>query len=344
MAMNDPPLANEAAMRANQFGIVRLVLAALVLFSHSFPLADGFTQVEPLRKLTGTTTFGELAVDFFFVISGYLVSQSLDRSRSVGSYLSKRIRRIYPGYAVAVAFSIVLALACGGVWRNPADLNNLLLSYATLHQPVVSLAFAGNAYQVVNGSLWTIQYEFLCYLLPIVVLPLKHRRQGLIVLLAAVVLVVLSDLNPRAGTTMLARLHNAFRLSGMFLAGMSLNYLPERWLHRPALALVAAIIGAAALFAPGVAGLGVALAGGYAVLSLCKYAGRSRLSAIGRHTDISYGVYLYAWPLQSLVVWLVPGIGPWLVFMLALPMAIAAGLLSWHFIEAPFLRRQRPSG
>lgn len=100
-----PGAASPAEDHANQFGIVRLVLAALVLLSHSFPLAQGFVNSEPLRTLTCTTSFGELAVCFFFVISGYLVSESLARTRSIASYPGKRIRRIYSGFVVAVLVS-----------------------------------------------------------------------------------------------------------------------------------------------------------------------------------------------------------------------------------------------
>ena len=326
---------------ANQFGIVRLVLAGLVLLSHSFPLAQGFGHAEPLETLTRTTTFGDLAVDFFFVISGYLVSQSLDRSRSIRSYLTKRVRRIYPGFAVAIAVSIVLALACSGRWQNPDDLLNLALSYFILRQPVIAAAFGGNPYTTVNGSLWTIQYEFCCYLIPVAFLVMRLHRRTLLVFAVAISLILLSDFSPRDGGGALAPLHNGMRLAGMFAAGMGFRLLGEEWWGRPRLAFAAGVLCVLLLFGTFSAGIGLALPGGYALLALCRHPGRGLISRIGRRTDISYGVYLYAWPIQSVVVWIRPAIDPWLLFVLAMPLTLGAGWLSWSFVESRFLLKQR---
>ena len=328
-----PPRAED---RHNQFGIVRLALASLVIFSHSPPLTLPLARhFEPLEWLTGTTSFGDLAVDFFFVISGYLVSQSMARSRSIWSYLEKRVRRIFPGFLVAVGLSLLLAFATGG--RLVGTWPHLLLTALTLGQPVDVTAFAGNSYQIANGSLWTIRLEFLCYLLPIAAMLTGVLDRPRVLLAGALLLLAVSVLvgPPQSGPY--SFLHNSSRLSGTFLAGMFFRVAAvNRFDGRAALGLL--LVACASLFAWHTAGFGIALAGGYALLWLCLMPGRSRLAAIGRRTDVSYGVYLYGWPVQSLVVWLLPGIGWGYVFAIAAAVAIALGWVSWTMVEAPLLR------
>src|SRR3982074_3309146 len=87
--------------QANNFGFLRLLFATLVILAHSPELVDGNRSREILTRIFGTMPLGEVAVDGFFLISGYLILQSLVNSKSYFEYLSKRVLRIYPGYIVA---------------------------------------------------------------------------------------------------------------------------------------------------------------------------------------------------------------------------------------------------
>ena len=324
----------------NQFGIVRLVLAFLVVVSHTYPLVRGQGMPDPLLTLTHTTTFGELAVDFFFVISGYLVTQSLRRSASVTDYIRKRLRRIYPGFAVAVPMSVLLGLSCAGHWQLPKDIFKIIFSLITLGQPIVATSFGGNAYPIPNGALWTIRYEALCYLLPIALCIANHSRATALTCATAFVLMLLSGLFPRDAGGLLATLHNPMRLVGCFLAGIALLDLTE--MSPPSLvrASVAGIICVAGMFWMAMSIIAIGAFGGYAVLAVCRHPGISFVSRVGRRNDCSYGVYLYGWPLQSLIIWLLPAASPLAVIALAVPLSLVAGWLSWTFVEAPFLKRR----
>ena len=81
----------------NNFGAIRLALAFLVILSHSSEMIDGNRSRELLTQVFGTISFGELAVDCFFIISGYLITKSYLSSTSALEYLVKRVLRIYPG-------------------------------------------------------------------------------------------------------------------------------------------------------------------------------------------------------------------------------------------------------
>lgn len=85
--------------RSNNFDAIRLAMALLVVWSHSFAIHLGNESQEWIYRFTdGTVTAGTVGVMVFFMISGFLITQSYERSSSLRSYALKRIRRIYPGY------------------------------------------------------------------------------------------------------------------------------------------------------------------------------------------------------------------------------------------------------
>src|SRR5258708_24195014 len=94
--------------RKNNFGFLRLLLATLVIVSHSAEIIDGNRSREVLTNLFGILTCGELSVDACFLISGYLIVQSFEASHSIGKYLEKRVRRICPGFLMAFFICIVV--------------------------------------------------------------------------------------------------------------------------------------------------------------------------------------------------------------------------------------------
>ncbi len=157
----------------NNFNVIRLVLATLVVVSHAFPLSRGMDDREPFSRLTaGQMTFGTVAVDMFFLISGMLITASWFRSASMQDFLYKRVLRIYPGFIVAVLFSASLIWGLCPEFRHSVNIrvwgqhlvhDFVLLDRSSLNGQEV---FAGNPYPGdANGSLWTIPREFCCYLL-----------------------------------------------------------------------------------------------------------------------------------------------------------------------------------
>ena len=105
-----PRLGEIMAPEANSFGVLRLAMASLVLISHSYLYAFGTDKAEPLTAWTGHS-LGEHAVQVFFILSGILVAQSLDRSRSLVDFAAARVLRIFPGLIVCVLLTALRARA-----------------------------------------------------------------------------------------------------------------------------------------------------------------------------------------------------------------------------------------
>jgi peptidoglycan/LPS O-acetylase OafA/YrhL len=160
-----------AVTRQNNFNFMRLVFALLVIFGHSSELIDGNRGRELLTRAFGTISFGELAVDGFFLLSGYLILQSWDLQPQGWQFLKKRMLRIYPGFLVA---SLICAFVVGPLAGNSMDyfaaldISSLLKSAFLLQIPTVPMVFQGQPYANINGAMWTISKEFSCYLFVLV--------------------------------------------------------------------------------------------------------------------------------------------------------------------------------
>jgi peptidoglycan/LPS O-acetylase OafA/YrhL len=109
---------DDLASRANNFNFLRLLLATLVILSHSPEIVDGNRNREILTQIFHTVSFGELAVDDFFILSGYLIMQSWQRDPRLFDFFKKRILRIYPGFIVA---SLISAFVFGPLGAQPHE-------------------------------------------------------------------------------------------------------------------------------------------------------------------------------------------------------------------------------
>src|SRR5882762_7976735 len=153
-------------MTQNNFNSLRLLFAVFVVISHCYPLS-GATTGDYLNRLTnGQVSFSFIGLSGFFIISGYLCFQSLERSHTLVSYFWKRIRRIYPGL---IAMLLMTVLLCGVVYEGSwVDYfssrsvwtylsSNLLL---VKQQMEIDGVFTHNPYNpAINGSLWSLLYE-----------------------------------------------------------------------------------------------------------------------------------------------------------------------------------------
>lgn len=355
------PIRDAAPQRNHSFDLLRIFFATLVLLAHAPEMTEGDGNRELLARLTHTPfNFGALAVDGFFLLSGYLIVKSWIRDPHLGSYLRKRVLRIVPGYIVAAVVCITMVgLLAPGIDHFFSRLLHQRSFYASivmlgrLNTPPV---YPGSRDLIVNGALWTIPYEFRCYLVVAAFGVAGLLRRRWVWLLATVAL--FADLLRYSIFAMESPgWHKLFYLTGepsevarlgcaFFVGGCFWLFREQiRFRRRYAVAALAAIV-LVARFAPGHIEHAAVTLGSYLMFYLCQ--SRS-LDFRWTHNmpDISYGTYLYGTAVEALWIFFHPACSPWLTFAVAAAIAYVLGWLSWTVVEKPMLsfkssRRAQP--
>jgi peptidoglycan/LPS O-acetylase OafA/YrhL len=321
----------------NAFDLIRLVAAGLVLWSHQYSLMG---LREPFVDVLGAS-YGGLGVYIFFAISGYLNTRSLAQHHSVQVFLLNRALRIYPALAACVLFTVILGFVVAT--DRHAYLSMKLLSYiakdTTLFFDVrtgVPGVFERNAFpEALNGSLWTLPYEVKMYV--VLALCLAAMRYNLalpIIVFAGAALITI--LGTAGLLPPLPRDNFWVIFSTLFLAG-SVVGAAQTFAGLPA--AIATLVAISLAFA----GIGERLLAWQLLLTAVVIAAGSIAlpSRLRPPLDLSYGVYLYAFPIQQLSATLFTDFWPALAFS-AVP-TFALALLSALFIERYALRlKNRP--
>jgi peptidoglycan/LPS O-acetylase OafA/YrhL len=334
----------------NSFDPVRLALATMVVLEHSFFLIDNRVERDPLNVLTkGQTNLGALAVAMFFSISGFLVTMSAMRSHSIPDYLFRRFARIAPGFWVAslVGLAIVGPLAARNVSNFFADQNwkALIFQALALCQANPGATLETNPLHLVHGTLWSIKFEFDCYLIIAALALLLTSRwvpyvyAGLAAILG--LLIVFATRLPVVDHGALYLLMSSPSgwptLFPFFFVGSAFYMFRHRIKKSTGLAIICAVAISISFFA-GWAWWVLLFCGTY----LCLFIALSMTSAVrifDARVDLSYGVYLYGWPVQQLVLhYFGIGIGPWPLFALSMLLSLPVAYLSWRFVEKPALK------
>ena len=342
-------LPTSARLRDNNFDLLRLLFAATVCLVHAH-LLSGFAALAAFSAILSSV----VAVKAFFVVSGFLIVMSYERSHTLGDYAQKRLRRIYPAYAAvvvlcAVGLVTVSSQSAADYFFSVAWFKYLLANLAFLNfvQPSLPGVFDGNLVNAVNGALWTLKIEVMFYLsVPVLVWLMRRLGHGRILLLAYAASIVyaqvLMGMADRTGSGLYAEL--ARQLPGQlsyFVAGAALYYYLA-WFERHAWrCLTGAAVALAALHwvPPLQASLALleplALAMVVVFLGLFGYLGR-----FGRYGDFSYGLYILHFPIIQLLLhsgWFRDAPGTFLATVLLTSMAGA--VLLWHGVEKRWLLR-----
>lgn len=346
----------------NSFGAMRLALASLVLFAHAYPL--GGWGGDPIYAWTrGQLGAGTLAVLGFFAISGYLIAIS-SQSGSLIRFARRRAARLLPAYWVALVVTalVIAPLAWASQHRPFATYfnvdddspysyitNNLLLFVRQwgINDVFLTTPFgASSGIDSVNGSIWTLIYEAGCYMLVGVTMLvfLRRHQRVLIPLMCGLSFVILTIMvvAPEAARTVLPGFITieGMRLVPAFLIGATIAVFRE-WI--PASRVIASVAGVIVIATAAVGGFWLVGLPAFCYLVLWLAHGLPRrLRHIGVERDFSYGVYLYAWPVQQLTVvwgWHSWGYVAWTLASLCGATILAFG--SWYLVERPAMRWRR---
>lgn len=333
-------LGDKIGDRDNNFDVLRLLAAWAVLVSHSFALVG---ELEPLHQLG--SSFGAVGVLIFFAVSGLLIARSWDYDPSPRGFWIKRALRLLPALAVVglittfVLGPLVTTQSIGNyfssleTWIYPIRITLLFPFGAELPGVFEQNLYAG----AVNGPLWSLPVEVFAYLgLALLGISGLLARRRLLVALSALGLAWAALWVPNTSDSVGA----IYVLAAFALGATAYAYKDRIVLAWP--------IAAVALAACWLAGLGPdpvrVIVWTIAATYLCYWFAYA-LPPVGRSLtkfgDASYGMYIWAWPVQQTLIQLFDqDISPWLIILIATPVVWTLAMISWHLIEQPALRRK----
>ncbi len=340
---------------SNALGLLRLILASLVIFDHAFPL--GGNGRDPFWMLTdGQASLGSIAVGGFFAISGYLIAKS-GMSSDILQFMWRRLLRIFPAYWTVLLFTALVVAPAIWVVQGDAlrDYFRLApggpLDYFTANWTlnigtygIYDLLAETTPYgrevmgSVFNGSIWTLVYEWGCYLMigVLVVSGVLARARIIVPLLTAFVFItqVVYLVDPDVVARLLPLLADPQRiiLTLTFLFGSCLAVYSKSIPFDDRLGVLAGLTVALTLHYGGFALIGTA-AGAYFVMYLGARLPKA-VHWIGAKNDYSYGIYIYGFLVQQVLAFFDVHLLGYLPFAL-IALAVSAGLawLSWHCVE-----------
>lgn len=337
----------------NNFDLLRLVAACMVIVGHSHALVAVDAPRDLILRLLDFDYSGSLAVKFFFFLSGLLVTNSLIVRPRVVAFAVARCCRVMPGLLVCVILSALLLgpmvtrLPLADYLSDPRTWSYIKANILLLPQWDLPGVFADHRNPGVNGSLWTLPFEVLCYVV-LAALGLcgvfRHR---------VVASVVMSTIIAYAILTYAVTVHAVsvpVRLPVLMFRDLEARLLPACFAFGALLAVNKDLIQIRFWILAGLAVL-CALCHGTRLFQFLFYAALFHGSVLAATTttlkrlrppgDFSYGVYVYGFPLQQLLVSLYPG---WSVHenqAAALAAALSMGVGSWYLIERPAIRAGR---
>ena len=342
-AVNSSCLKDFDGSRKNNFTLLRVLFAWLVLYGHSYAIQNGAGFVDPLNSIfKGSIWIGELAVNGFFAVSGFLVTASIIK-RGFFDYAVSRIIRIYPALILCVFFSVFVL----GVIATSQSTITYLTSEDSYRYLTNSLAFLPmqwtlpgvfeqNTRDAVNGSLWSLPVELRCYMLlgiAGVMGVFSHRVTANFVALVVLGfgLFFFSDL------PLIGGLFDAEHPALYFLLGVLFFVNREYVMLNAKVAVVCLLIGLSA-FGKDWYGFIFPLCFVY----LCFYAvyATPYVPVDDKLGDVSFGIYIYAWPVQQYVAQIYPEGNVYTNILLSTLVVLVLAKISWHYIESPILNNK----
>lgn len=328
------------------FDFLRFAAATLVVFSHAFLIGEGSEVSEPFVRLNGPhNALGVYGVHCFFIISGFLVTASLVRSAGTADFLWRRFLRIYPALIVCVticAFVLVVPFTSRGPASAFATLAPVKFIAANLVWPgsgyrLVDVRFyPGQLGAIVNGSLWSLGFELLCYGMIAAISHMIGIRASTI---AGTILVFLVGI-ARSRFSTWHFVNDLVLVTPGFFAG---SFLFAVGLHKRRSPFSSIMLVAASVVALAIAFIFGALLWVFPIAAACPLlllatSSSIQLPRVRRIGDISYGTYLYGWPVEQVLRSFIGPVSGWLLFAAALPVAYLCGYASWRLVERPALR------
>jgi peptidoglycan/LPS O-acetylase OafA/YrhL len=333
----------ETGGRSTGFDYLRLSLAVLIVCWHSVVTSYG-EDVQTIVASSPARCLVAVLLPAFFALSGFLVTGSLERTKTVGMFLGLRALRIFPALAVE---SLIAALILGPLLTTKplaayvADPQFQTYFLNILGDPHFTLPglFKTNPFHEVNRQLWTIPSELRCYVIltALALLGAVRRPATLLAATGGLLAWAIVDTawhNPHFFAQVIGPVPESLLLIS-FLAGVLINLYRDRIPWRLSWGVASLAAGLVLLDLP--AGEWAAVFP-LAYATVCLGLTNAPKTGVLKGADYSYGIFLYGFAIQQTFVALAPwGRHWWINIAVCVPAATAVAALSWHVVEKPAL-------
>lgn len=338
-------------MHKNNFDFLRLIFALLVVVHHSFPLSGVSEQDSLFYATNGLLSFSYIGVRGFFVISGFLIFPSLMRSRNLIDYFVKRILRIYPGLFVVLIITLFFSMFLYEGDLKTLFTNKEVYTYIPINLSLIKLqnhisgVFENNIFpKAVNGSLWTIVYEFAMYCTISIFIFIRQKsralQRGLLLFFIALFFIIRAfqkDIETiHIGTLSLYIFaHNAIYF---YVGALLSTYDINKMKFKPYILIATFALWLLLLKNPKFELIQYFLFP-VIVLFFGTYSTKY-LNNIGETIgDLSYGVYIYGFPIQQNLMYFFT-LSCLQLTLAATPVVLIFAWLSWHLVEKTALKNK----
>lgn len=338
--------------KKNNFDFLRFVFAIFVVVSHSFPLSGSHENAQWIYQFTnGQIVLASIGLNGFFVISGFFIFQSLQRSKSISNYLRKRFLRLFPGLLVLLTLTLIIVPFIYNS-KIPFFSNKEFYTYLPNNlvlygfQSGIKGVFDTNSYHSINGSLWTLRYEFSLYIALTFLFFIKNKKYliRIILLLSFLVLFFVNNfyLERFAGSSVLGMQgyhilnFTAFFVAGSLLSSLGFNLVQNRntpfFVYSIIFSLIILILSIYFNYYSNLKHIIFPI-----VILLIGYIQIPVISNFSKIGDMSYGIYIYGFPVAQTLMFFF-NLTTFQLMMLSLVISILFGYYSWHLIEKKALR------
>jgi len=338
---------NLITRNANNFDFIKILFAWLVIVSHSFVLL-GNQGCDWLCEATHHyINFSYFGVKGFITISGYLIFKSLNRSPNLIDYLWKRVLRIYPALIIVLVLSVGLAYLIYQPTNNYFKFNKEALDYI-----LNNLSLYHNQWRIhgvfdtlpntaINGSLWTMGFEFFFYLVLLMIYPFRKYPLVIQIILCLTIIILFIGniyfIDELRVLPFRLRVDFIFELGLFFMIGAFLGAIDwKHILYKKQIAIIASIITVAILyFQPNP--IWLCFTWPYLVIFIGQGSSKFSNWIHANLEDPSYGIYLYAFPVQQSIIYFFHPSVTVLLWTSTL-IAFGLGILSWKLVEKKTLQ------
>lgn len=340
--MENRRLSDTVGMKSENLHLMRFLASIMVILSHSFVISTGTEENEWFVQLSNSqVTMGGFAVAIFFLCGGYLIAMSAEKNQTAKKFFSARVLRLFPPLIFSTFFTIII---CGFF----SEYGQILYYFSPVTWAYMKNCIFGRVYYlpgvftanpygaVVNGSLWTLPVEFICYILCFIALKLKLTKKKSYPFTVPLVI---------AGAYVVWFLGNGIPSIRELIRPVLLFYIGMGyWIYREYIQFsirnfVIAIVAFFVLMAMGQGTLAMLLAFPYIMMTI--WFGMKQCSPkIGKLGNYSYGIYLWGFPVQQAVMHVYGDfpMEPMLNALISIPISIVLGIITYLISEKWFMK------